>query len=237
VDPDLVIESASDAFSAGRLVASFRPSLLFLDQRLPGVDALELCSRLARDPETSTMTIAVLLAQPSPDAERAFRSRGATACLSRPPAHFSVEKLVRVAFQMPEAGALGSSPPSILIVDPLQHGRGVRDELEGALPGARIAFSDSCVDALLAIAVERPDLLVIDVSALELDGPNVIRKIQERLPDDEMSIIAVGDGDNGIGARALDAGATCFILKPLSAADVLAQLGQAPRRLRRKKQR
>src|SRR5687768_1596919 len=50
VDETLVIELAGDAFAAGRLVSSFRPNLIFLDQKLPGIDALDLVSMLTRDP-------------------------------------------------------------------------------------------------------------------------------------------------------------------------------------------
>src|SRR5262249_9088125 len=76
VDESLTIEMAGDAFSAGRLVSVFRPGLIFLDQRLPGVDTLELVSRLARDPETATITICVVAASPNIDLDRAYRARG-----------------------------------------------------------------------------------------------------------------------------------------------------------------
>lgn len=45
---DAEVDEASDGFDAGRKIANFRPTLIILDIRLPGVDGYKVC-RMIRD--------------------------------------------------------------------------------------------------------------------------------------------------------------------------------------------
>ncbi len=51
------IEMAMDGFEAGQLVATFRPDIIFLDLRLPGLDGFEVTRRIKANPETSHIHI------------------------------------------------------------------------------------------------------------------------------------------------------------------------------------
>lgn len=54
------IEVASDGYDAGLMVATFRPGIVFLDLRLPGMDGFEVCRRIKHNPQTdSTHVIAM----------------------------------------------------------------------------------------------------------------------------------------------------------------------------------
>lgn len=54
------IEVAMDGFDAGRQVATFKPDVIFLDLRLPGIDGFEVCRRIKSAPESaSTYVIAM----------------------------------------------------------------------------------------------------------------------------------------------------------------------------------
>jgi len=78
------IESAFDAFEAGRLVAAFQPDVVFLDLRLPGLDALDVLRRLKDSAELSGARIVGVAA--SDDRELANRAleHGAAAVLTKP---------------------------------------------------------------------------------------------------------------------------------------------------------
>src|SRR6266545_739090 len=104
IDERLLIELAADAWSAGQAMATFRPQLLFLGQRLPGIDAVELCARVSRRADGDPLSLVVMVANLSPDVERAFRSRGALACLGSPPAPAAVDRLVRAVFHPGDDG-------------------------------------------------------------------------------------------------------------------------------------
>jgi excisionase family DNA binding protein len=78
------IESAFDAFDAGRLVASFLPDVIFIDLRLVGIDPLEVLRRVKDIPELSgTRIIGVAAAEDKELASRAIE-HGAAATLTKP---------------------------------------------------------------------------------------------------------------------------------------------------------
>lgn len=221
VDETLVIEMASDAFSAGRLVAQFRPNLIFLDQRMPGVDALDLVSRLARDPETLAISIVVLAPLVNADLERAFRSRGALACVKRPPIPDAIDRLVRAAFHIGGDGvpALPGGGPSILVVDAdSRFARTIRREIEERVPGCRVATYETCIDALIAIGADRPDVMILDVGLSDLDCVEMIRRVQARSSSKPVTIIAVASQEReALRPQLTEAGARDLLVKPLTA--------------------
>jgi excisionase family DNA binding protein len=229
VDAKLAIECTGDAFTGGQLLAEFRPGLLFLDQRLPGVDALELTARLARDVEGEAPAVAVLLAQNSADTERVFRSRGAMACLTKPPAALAVERVVRVALNLPEAAA---GLPRIHIVDSdARAGKSLRRELENR--GYGVTLFDSAIEALLALPVETPDLLVLDLGDLDVNTTAFIRRVSARGNEVPLPIVALAPprGED-LGNAAVTAGAKGFVLKPCSVEEVVSYLRPVPKRRR-----
>jgi excisionase family DNA binding protein len=114
VDDGIMIEVAGDAFEAGRLAARLEPALVVLDQRTPGLDALEVCDRLSRGGVSlPPRAIVVLVPAWSPDGDRAYRHRGARCCLELPPADADIAAVVRETFEGGHvataggAGALG----------------------------------------------------------------------------------------------------------------------------------
>ncbi len=223
VDDKLLIEMAGDAWSAGQQLASFRPNLIVLDEQLPGIDALDITARLSRERDGEPPSIAVLLRQPSPDGERAFRSRGAIACLSRPPADAAVERVVRTTFQLPEQVA-GGSTPVIHIVDPdPRAARALRREIEEKVPGCRVTVFDSALDAVFALSTDHPDLLLLDIADMDLHPTDVLKSICARAGQPAFPVLAAGRAE-AQRAGALAAGARSFLVKPCQAEQILEHL-------------
>lgn len=78
------VETAFDAFDAGRLVASFIPDVIFLDLRLGGIDPLEVIRRVRDIPEVAgSRIVGVAAAEDKELANRAIE-HGAAATLSKP---------------------------------------------------------------------------------------------------------------------------------------------------------
>ncbi len=212
VDASLTIEMAADAFEAGQQVVRFRPHLVFLDQKVTGLDPLETCLRLSRDPDTSSIAVVVVGAAFSPDAERAFRSRGALACLPRPPDPARVDRLVRSALQLPGAG----QAPSVLVVDADVHfRRTLSADLERR--GCRVIGCDTAIDAMLAIGAERPEVVVASEA---LGGVDMARRLRARLASGPLTLVISGHDDAGRD-EALAAGAR-FLTKPFGGEALLA---------------
>jgi excisionase family DNA binding protein len=82
--PDYEVKEAKDGFSAGELVGAWKPDVVILDLRMPGMDGLEVCSQIkAREDARNTAVIAIS-AYYSPKAEREILKCGARVCLEKP---------------------------------------------------------------------------------------------------------------------------------------------------------
>lgn len=82
--PDYAVKEAKDGFSAGELVGTWRPDVVILDLRMPGMDGMEVCRLIkARENASSTSVIAIT-AYHSPEAEMKILACGARACLEKP---------------------------------------------------------------------------------------------------------------------------------------------------------
>ena len=72
-------------------LSEFRPDVLLVDSRLPGVDVRKLCAQLRLEKQTRSLTILVLLASGDERRREEFLATGADECLERP---LMPEKLV-----------------------------------------------------------------------------------------------------------------------------------------------
>jgi len=87
-----------------------------------------------------------------------------------------------------------------------------------------LAFSDPRA-ALAELPDLRPALIIVDYFMPEMDGIAFTRALRD-LPAHSFTpvLMLTANGDRGLGSRALDAGATTFVEKPISLKDFTAQL-------------
>jgi len=78
------IEIALDGYSAGHQMATFRPNVVFLDLRLPGLDGFEVCRRIKSDPETSGAHVIAMTGYYEGDVAQRVIDLGAAALLQKP---------------------------------------------------------------------------------------------------------------------------------------------------------
>lgn len=74
---------ARTGYDLGRMIGAFRPDVLWLDLRLPGVDAPTMCADLRADPETQHMEILVVGDPGEAPGIDALASEGACELMSR----------------------------------------------------------------------------------------------------------------------------------------------------------
>jgi len=86
------IDSATDAFEAGRKIVSTNPDVVFFDVRLPGVDAFDIFRLIAHSDEFSKMKVIALT--PPADHDLAGRATESGAALSLRK-HFTPDDLRR----------------------------------------------------------------------------------------------------------------------------------------------
>ncbi len=76
--------TASEGFSAGRLVQTFRPHTLLLDLMMPGLDGFQVCEQIKSDPTTRSTRVIAMTGYPSAENVERILAAGAEACLSKP---------------------------------------------------------------------------------------------------------------------------------------------------------
>lgn len=77
-------EIAGDGFEAGFKVATFHPTVVLLDLRMPGMDGLEVCRRIKADPSTRATRVVFLSGYMNTETREAMRVAGADLCLEKP---------------------------------------------------------------------------------------------------------------------------------------------------------
>jgi DNA-binding response OmpR family regulator len=95
--------------------------------------------------------------------------------------------------------------------------------------GATVSTAATAVEAIQALAVEKPDAVVLDLGLPDLDGADVLALIRAQ-SDLPVLIATARDGDREM-VRLLDAGADDYLVKPFSAAQAMARVRAVLRRV------
>ncbi|HEX7255748.1 MAG TPA: HD domain-containing phosphohydrolase [Gaiellaceae bacterium] len=154
---DIDVDEAEDAPAAERSILERPPEVVVLDVRMPGMDGLEFCRRLKRDPVTEGIAVVMLSGSQGGTAEAAERA-GADAAVRKP---FSPLQLLAVVEQL--AGSRYGIPfRSVRSDDPeeqlLLYARDLRHVLEiekGQRALVQAAYRETV--AALASALESKD--------------------------------------------------------------------------------
>lgn len=78
------VEVAMDGFDAGHQVATFKPDVVFLDLRLPGMDGFEVCQRIKATPESAATDVIAMTGYYEGDSMNRVLDLGASMCLQKP---------------------------------------------------------------------------------------------------------------------------------------------------------
>lgn len=117
-------------------------------------------------------------------------------------------------------------PCALVIDDEVQIRRLLRVALEGA--GYAVHEAETGQHGLQAVALVRPDVILLDLGLPDLDGLGVLKRLRE-WSQTPVVILTVRDAEEDkVGA--LDAGADDYVTKPFSTAELLARLRAAQRR-------
>jgi DNA-binding NarL/FixJ family response regulator len=120
----------------------------------------------------------------------------------------------------------GSDLPSVVIVDDHALFRaGVRAELQGLVDV--LDEAGTVTDAVRAISVRKPDVVLLDVHMPGGGGVEVIRKVAETMPAQRFLALSVSDAAEDVIA-VIRAGARGYVTKTISGPD----LADAVRRVR-----
>lgn len=177
------VEVARDAFDAGRLVATFRPQLIFLDLMMPGVDGFEVCKRLKADASTANSEVIAVTGYYTEANMERILAAGAVACLKKPLDVMEVRGKLAEAFKIEEdANQRGSgedsSPTRVLVVAQNADFRSrVRDELVANDDGIEVLTAQTAEDGLLMAKTAPPMHVIVAISTPGVDGTDAISQL------------------------------------------------------------
>ena len=117
-------------------------------------------------------------------------------------------------------------PRALVIDDEVQIRRLLRVALEGA--GYEVHEADAGQPGLQAVALTRPEVILLDLGLPGLDGLTVLKRLRE-WSTTPVVVLTVRDAESDKVA-ALDAGADDYVTKPFSTVELLARLRAAQRR-------
>ncbi len=81
---DLQIDAAHDGPAAIAKFSDFKPDLILLDMRMPGLDGYEVCSRIRKDPAGQDVKIIMISGVMDMDAVEKVAAAGANDFLAKP---------------------------------------------------------------------------------------------------------------------------------------------------------
>lgn len=80
----VITEIALDGFSAGRIVQSFRPAIVLLDLRMPGLDGVQVCKQIKSDPALAATRVIAMTGYAHNEQVAQVLAAGAAQCLAKP---------------------------------------------------------------------------------------------------------------------------------------------------------
>ncbi len=98
------VMTAADGFEAGRLVATFRPDVVLLDLRMPGMDGFQVCRTIKADPDTSSTIVIAMTGYHTPETETKILECGAVRCFAKPVEPSTLAKFIDSMFEQGAAG-------------------------------------------------------------------------------------------------------------------------------------
>lgn len=78
------VEIATDGFEAGSLVTLFKPDVVFLDLRLPGIDGFEVCRRIKSNPYLQAPHVIAMTGYYEGETAERVLELGATLLIQKP---------------------------------------------------------------------------------------------------------------------------------------------------------
>lgn len=232
-----LVATAPDGIAALELVArgTLRPDLILADYNLPnGLNGLQLTAKLRENlhreipvivltGDISTGTLREIALQNCGQLNKPVKVKELTQGIRR---LLSISQSPAPSLARHPAGAAGSAGPAIIfVVDDDSH---VREAIRSVLEeeGRTVADYASCEAFLAAYRPGREACLLIDAYLPGMKGLELLQRLNDggdRLP----AIMITGNSDVPMAVRAMKAGASDFIEKPISRGELLACVERA----------
>lgn len=230
---------AADATEALALLAARRVDVAIAECDLPGMPALQLLRALRSGAPVGEIAVLMVVADGADPRVPLLRAAGADEVLARP---LESEALAVVLAALAGAAATRARYKVLVVDDSPSALRQIAQDLEDDYA---VLTADNGLDALaLCQGDAPPDLVLLDVIMPQLDGFEVLRRLQQdpRLENIPVILVSAMTGQN-FRSKGLALGAVDYLAKPVVPELLrlrvrnLARLGNRQRRLQQELER
>jgi CheY-like chemotaxis protein len=226
--------------------ATQTPDLIILDIALPGVDGMEVCEKLTKNPATAEIPVIILTGKSNNQTIERCKRLGAR-YVHKKLAYWEELKAVVSDFldlgsgpavqeaQAPvqsAPAAKGGSVPKILVIDDDPHMTRALTVRLGAL-GLDVVEAPNASGGTYMAWTENPDLIITDQNMPEMSGEQLIVKLKSDEATKDIPVVVItGQKVNGqedmwlkreiVGRR----GAVAYLTKPVNFDELVGVLGQ-----------
>ncbi len=248
------VVTAMNGLEALEAVQRTKPDIILLDIMMPGIDGVEVCTRLKANPATHHIPVIMVTALDQPEDRLRGLRAGADDFLTKPVNDISlfcrVKSLVRlkmltdelrmraetggaVAKFCREDTATSASMGNLLLIDPRTSSV---ERIQGALEGHhKVTVADEPQQALDLIAgAKLPfELVIVSLGSDSFDGLRLVSQIRSFEATRQTPILTVVDpADQQQLLRALDMGVNDYLMRPVDRQELLARVNTQIRRWR-----
>jgi two-component system, cell cycle response regulator len=228
--------SARDGLEGLEVARRERPDLILCDIQLPGIDGVEVCRQLKRDPEVQKIPMVAITAYAMVGDRERMLGEGFNGYLSKPinPETFIADMAPYLCTPEvePKVSAVTTSQlritangATILVVDNspanIKLSRAILESV-----GYRIIAANDVDEALTMLREQNPDLILSDLHMPDKDGFDFISVVKadaelRKIPFVLISSTVWGDSER---AHGLSLGAAQFIIRPIEPGALIAEI-------------
>ena len=209
--------SGEDALA---LVETERPELILMDIQLPGMDGVAALRELRNRPGTAATPVIAVTAFAMKDDRERLLAAGFDGYVEKPiDIHDLLERLHSHLAAVPRM----TEAATILVVDDLPENIRLLDAVLSPR-GYVVEPAASGEEALEAVATRQPDLVLLDILMPGLDGYEVCRRLRDQPATRFLPVVMITAHGDQEKAKAVEAGADDFLVKPFDQTELLARV-------------
>ena len=188
-----------------------RPDLISMDIQMPGMSGLKAIEILRNNPQTTDIPIVVVSVA---EDEEELSKLGVADILNKPIDEDGFLQVVeRILWEGQRILIFASDPDTRQLLEEVLSHRGYH-----------LIFTQDGLDLLVQARKEKPDLILMDLQLPDMDGYEVLRRLNRRPETVDIPVIAMTDSPNEPVSNVLAVGGNDLVRKPLDVEALVVEI-------------